>query len=211
MIIRFNTTNYKSKLEYQVALIDQEDNIDPITIHKQFYENNLIYKNIIYSAGIEPIETNFTLRQENFNYNRYYTIIVYGKDIYGNNYNYFYMEPKTLFISSPDNANKNESTNKFTNESGDISNTDIITVESGIASAIDEETDKHDESDKPINVNYFPKKKDNERKKNAIIIVLSILGCIIVGLLTIAIAFYFKKNNNITADNSSSELNLKIK
>ena len=38
--IKFNTTNYKSKLEYQLALIDEEYIIDPILIHKKFYEND---------------------------------------------------------------------------------------------------------------------------------------------------------------------------
>ena len=111
MIIIFNTTNYKSKLEYQVALIDEENNLEPTSIHKKFYENNLIYKKTIYSTGIEPIETNFTLKQDTFNYNKNYTIIVYGKDISGNNFNYFYMEPKTLFINRP---NKTKDSSKST-------------------------------------------------------------------------------------------------
>ena len=33
LIIIFNTTNYKSKLEYQVALIDEENNLEPTSIH----------------------------------------------------------------------------------------------------------------------------------------------------------------------------------
>ena len=75
MKIKFNTTNYNSKLEYNIALIDEDDNIDPISIHKKFFDNNLIYKDIIYSAGIEPIETNFSLKDNNFTYDKNYTII----------------------------------------------------------------------------------------------------------------------------------------
>ena len=74
MRIKFNTTNYNSKLEYQIALIEKEDNIDPILIHKKFFENDLIYKNIIYSLGIEPIGINFSIK-DNFTYNKNYTVI----------------------------------------------------------------------------------------------------------------------------------------
>jgi len=202
LIIKFNTTNYKSKLEYQVALIDEEDNIDPISIHKKFYENNLIYKNTIYSTGIEPIETNFTLRQDTFNYNKNYTIIVYGKDIYGNNFNYFYMEPKTLFISDLNNTKLNETTN---NETSDANNTDIITIEPGITSITDEETDKGDEH---INYFYFPKKKDNKGKINTIIIVFSSLGVIII-VLVIALSLYYKNNHNTILNNSNNGVSIK--
>ena len=79
LIIKFNTTNYNTKLEYDIALINQEDNIEPFSIHQKFLENNFIYKNIIYSNGIEPLETIFSL-DNNFIYDKNYTIIAYGKD-----------------------------------------------------------------------------------------------------------------------------------
>ena len=115
--IKFNTTNYKSRLEYQIALIEKEDNIDHLSIHKKFYENNLIYKNTIYSSGKEPIETNISLINDtnNFTYDKDYTLIAYGKDFYGDNFNYFYMDPLSLFIKDPNKPNIKEETNSITN------------------------------------------------------------------------------------------------
>ena len=89
--IKFNTTNYKSKLEYQLALIDEEYNIKPFSVHEKFYENNLVCKNVIYSTGKEQIETNITLKNDNFTYNKNYTLIAFAKDINGENLNYIYL------------------------------------------------------------------------------------------------------------------------
>ena len=41
--IKFNTTNYKARLEYHIALIEKEDNINPLYILKKFYENIYIH------------------------------------------------------------------------------------------------------------------------------------------------------------------------
>ena len=115
--IKFNTTNYKSRLEYQIALIEKEDNIDPLKIHKKFYENNLINKNIIYSSGKESIETNISLQKNgsDFKYDKNYTLIAYGKDYYGDKINYFYMEPISLFIANPYESNENKETYNINN------------------------------------------------------------------------------------------------
>ena len=107
--ITFNSTNFNSKLEYYIALIEEEDKITPILIHEKFFENDLIYKNIIHSFGNEPIETNFFLKDD-FIYNKNYTAIAYGKDTYGENFNYFYFEPKTIYIIEPNIINTEEST-----------------------------------------------------------------------------------------------------
>ena len=92
MIVKFNTTNYISRLEYHIGLIEKEEKIDPLIIHTKFYENNLKYKKIIYSSGKEPIETNISLlnNTNNITYDKYYTLIAYGKDYYGDSINYFY-------------------------------------------------------------------------------------------------------------------------
>ena len=215
LIIKFNTTNYNSKLEYQIALIDGEDNIDPMTIHKKFYENNFIYKNTIYSTGIEPIETNFTLKQDTFNYNKNYTIIMYGKDIYGNNINYFYMEPKTLFISLPNNTNINDSTSNNTNIDENTNDYKGTTITEESTKTIDElsDTSNTEETDtgfEPRNNFYFPKKKKNEGKINAMIIVFSLLGVVIILGLSIALSRFYKKKNNKILNKSNSQVNLKI-
>ena len=139
--IKFNTTNYKSRLEYQIALIEKEENIDPLSIHKKFYENNLIYKNIIYSSGKEPIETNISLinNTNNFTYDKDYTLIAYGKDFYGDSINYFYMEPISLFIADPNKSNVNEETNNITNTSK-TNNTDITIIDPETTNDIKEST-----------------------------------------------------------------------
>ena len=168
MISKFNTTNYNSKLEYQIAVIDEEDNINPTTIHKKFYEDNLIYKNTIYSTGIEPIEASFTLKQDTFKYNKKYTIIMYGKDIYSNNVNYFYMEPKTLFIKDPSITNESNSTNSIEQK------TDKITVEPSVTTI--EEMDKN---------------KEKDRKVSTIIIVFSFLLVVIIIGISIGLSIYY--------------------
>ena len=76
----------------------------------------MIYKTTLYSAGNEPIETNISLaNNNNITYDKNYTIIVYGKDFYGNSLNYFYMEPETLFITDPSKPQSIEPTNSITN------------------------------------------------------------------------------------------------
>ena len=142
--VKFNTTNYKSRLEYQIALIEKEDNIDPLKIHKKFYENNLIYKNIIYSSGKESIETNISLIKNgsDFQYDKNYTLITYGKDYYGNKINYFYMEPITLFISDPYESNEDKETNTNTNTPKTTNNNDNNKIETENTYAIKESTTK---------------------------------------------------------------------
>ena len=177
LIIKFNATNYNSKLEYNVALIDQEDNIESFSIHKKFYENDFIYKNIIYSLGNEQIETNISL-QNNFIYNKNYTVISYGKDTYGESFNYFYFEPKTLFITEPNNIDKNENTNNIIN-----TNENTIIINGSI------DTDLNGDSD--IFDKFGGINNDNDKKSGISIaaIILIILGCIIVlgGIITVVI------------------------
>ena len=126
--VKFNTTNYKSRLEYQIALIEKEENIDPLIIHQKFYDNNLIYKNTIYSPGKESIETNISLlnNTNNFIYDKNYTLIAYGKDYFGDSINYFYMKPVSLYISDPKNPSIKEENKTINNISttSEIKNTD---------------------------------------------------------------------------------------
>ena len=126
--VKFNTTNYKSRLEYQIALIEKEENIDPLIIHQKFYDNNLIYKNTIYSPGKESIETNISLlnNTNNFIYDKNYTLIAYGKDYFGDSINYFYMKPASLYISDPKNPSIKEENKTINNISttSEIKNTD---------------------------------------------------------------------------------------
>ena len=216
--IKFNTTNYDSKLEYQLALIDEEYNIEPISIHKKFYENNIIYKNIIYSKGIEPIETNITLKNDNFTYDKNYTLIAFGKDSYRGKLNYFYMEPKTLFISSFNNQNKNTDSNtieqSIITDVENESNSKIIQdstnnarnsdVEDSIDKSKDSITNVVDDIDTDNGddyIDYIPinDEKKSKEKKIVIAIVCLVIGAIIiiVGLL-IGLIYCKKKKNNLS-------------
>ena len=50
-----------------------------------------------------------------FSYDKNYTVIGYGKDIYGENVNYFYMDPVILFVSDPNKANMTKENNTVIN------------------------------------------------------------------------------------------------
>ena len=114
LIVKFNTTSYNAKLEYYIALIDKNDDITPISYHDFIFNNNYIYRNIFNSKGIEPIETNISLKI-NFKYNKNYTLIVLGKEMYDDSFNYIYYEPKKIFINK-DNKDSDDSHTDETDE-----------------------------------------------------------------------------------------------
>ena len=170
LIVKFNATNYNSKLEYNIALIEQEDNIEPFSIHKKFYKNDFIYKNIIYSLGNEQIETNISLHSDLI-YNKNYTVISYGKDVYGESFNYFYFEPKTIFITGPNNNEKEkENTNTIINTD---ENTNIINNPS--VTDLDDDTDDFDQFGGNINGN-----KDKKSGISTTALILIIVASIIL-------------------------------
>ena len=199
--IKFNTTKYNSKLEYNIALIEEDNNINPFIIHQKFYENNLIYKDTIYSTGIEPIETNFSLK--NFNYDKKYTIIAYGKENIRDNFNYFYLEPKTLLIIDP---------NKKNSESYNIINNTYV---NGIYTS---DTDNYsDNFSDNINDTSFKNKNKSENKiptsVKVIIIILIVLGAIfILGVIIVTLIFFCKKdkksNNRIIITETNDRINI---
>ena len=193
--IKLNSASFNSKLEYYIALIDKEENIDHISIHKKFYENNLIYKNIIYSFGKEQIETNFTLKN-NFIYDKNYTIIAYGKDNHGESFNYFYFEPKTLFIHKPNIIPIDENIIKSSIIDIDV-NTQIFTESSKTDS--DEDSDRFDKS------NIF--RGSDKSNISTIAIIFIVFGGLIVigGIITVVILFC--KNKNKDGMKVESEIN----
>ena len=179
--VKFNTTNYKSRLEYQIALIEKEENIDHLIIHQKFYDNNLIYKNTIYSSGKESIETNISLLNNinNFIYDKDYTLIAYGKDYFGDSINYFYMEPVSLYISDPHQDSK--STNIESND-------EINTI---IPNTSMEETENPNET---ISDFISDNKDDEKNKTNIIAIVFASIGVVaILGVILGFIIYYIKK------------------
>jgi len=170
LIIKFNSTNYNSKLEYQIALIDEEDNLDPISIHKKFLDNDLIYKNIIYSIGNEQIEANISLKN-NFIYNKNYTVIGYGKDIYGEIFNYFYFVPKTFFIIEPKVARTDKVTDNIIFEP----NTTYIVEDTD---NIDNYTDIIDKD-----------KNEKGEKSSSVIFIIVLAFIIIIGGIIFGLSF----------------------
>ena len=198
--IKFNTTNYNSRLEYQIALIEKDNNINPLSIHKKFYENNLIYKNIIYSSGKEPIEKNISLIDDinNFTYDKDYTFIAYGKDCYSDSINYFYMEPLSLFISDPNNPNiENKITDIFQSQTTEEL-TDKIMIEPSIIPATSiEET-----------INSGNKKSSDSKISTVAIVFIVIGGVVLLGGIAGLIIYFSKKsviNNDKTLDTTMAK------
>ena len=190
--IKFNTTKYNSKIEYNIALIDENDNIKPKTIHKKFFENDLICKITIYSTGIEPIETNFSLTE--FNYDKNYTVIAYGKEIIRDSFNYFYLEPKTLLIFNPDHESKSSDTYNIINESY---LTDINEVSDN--TNIGEDSDNTDINEYSDNINANntnTKEKAKNKISSSVIVIIVLASILIIGGIIIGVIFYYKKRVN---------------
>ena len=92
--IEFNTTNYESKLEYCIIINDNfsKTNLTEYLFHKIINDGSFIYKNIINSVGIEPISLNISINKFLY-YNNSYTIIILGKENFGDTFHYIYYEP----------------------------------------------------------------------------------------------------------------------
>ena len=219
--IKFNTTNYNSKIEYQIALVNNTNDIDPISIHKIFQENNLIYRNIIYSSGIEPIETNFSLNDnDNITYGKNYTIIAFGKQLIDGSFNYLYMEPKTFLIIGPEKIKINEEDEINIEDTIKIEElTEIISNEPNMPSIEEEETDaKNNNSSNNNSFNnsenqIISKKDGDDSNTQTLAIVFSVLGGVIILGVAVGLIIYFKKKKNIVVNNnitSNSISNLKI-
>ena len=210
--IKFNTTNYKSRLEYHIALIENQESIEPLIIHQKFYDNDLIYKKTIYSSGKESIETNLSLLNNtyNFTYNKDYTLIAYGKDFFGNSINYFYMDPVSLYISAPNSSTINQNNTIIKNSNiPEISNSDNSVIGPVISTTKDnsESTsitsttpitsmEKTDDPDENIpNISFY--KKDDDTKANIIAIVLACIGVVLLGGIMGYIIYYKTKVSNI--------------
>ena len=187
----------------------------------------MIFKNTIYSTGKETIETNITLKDDNFIYDKNYTLIAFGKDIYGEKIN-FYMEHKTLFISAPNNKNINAGTIDkeqpyITNEINEPKIT-IIDENTNQVNKPQESSIEKSSSDKsiiepsisfPDNVtkeenksNQIDNKKKSEGNKKTLIIVFSIIGGIILIGASIVLIIYCKKEGNKAVNNNDSNTNI---
>ena len=115
--IKFNNIiNYKSKIEYYISLvkkIERINQINPISLQNIIFKNHSIYKTIIYSNGIQPIEVNISLNNYIYS-NEKYDLIVLGKYIYGDSYNYLYFDSKTIFIKESNNPKQEDKSKKST-------------------------------------------------------------------------------------------------
>lgn len=115
--IKFNKIiNYKLKIEYYISLVKKIEGINqinPISLQNIIFKNNSIYKTIRNSNGIQPIEVNISLNNY-INSNEKYDLIVLGKYIYGDSFNYLYFDSKTIFINESNNSNQEDQSKNST-------------------------------------------------------------------------------------------------
>ena len=95
--IKFNTTEYESNIEYNIAIIEDNNTINMKSLsHYSYHEitnNNDSLINFFYSsAGIEPISIELNV-DEYFNDNKSCIILVLGKQNFEGSYNYLYYDP----------------------------------------------------------------------------------------------------------------------
>ena len=201
--IKFNTTNYNSKLEYNVALINEDDSIKPMSIQKYFLENNLICKKTIYSSGIEPIEASFSLG-DNFAFDKNYTIVAYGKENYGEISNYFYLDPKTILITDPNiiSMEENEDTSMI------INNSFVTNIFENSETIINEINNTYLIGEVDSNITDS-KEKDKGDKISSLVIVSIVLGvAVIIGGIIVGLIYYHKKRKNNTLESQNQKLEI---
>ena len=104
--IKFNATSYESKIEYYIAINESNKEINnTILIHKIINENLFIYNTIINSLGNEQISIDINI-EKYFKYNKFYKLIILGKEIFETSFNYIYYEQKSFMITKNDEKNK---------------------------------------------------------------------------------------------------------
>ena len=96
-----------------VKKIEGINQINPISLQNIIFKNNSIYKTIRNSNGIQPIEVNISLNNY-INSNEKYDLIVLGKYIYGDSFNYLYFDSKTIFINESNNSNQEDQSKNST-------------------------------------------------------------------------------------------------
>ena len=172
--IKFNTTEYESNIEYNIAIIEDNNinirNMQSLS-HYSYHEitnNNDSLINLLYSsAGIEPISIELNV-DEYFSDNTSCIILVLGKQNFEGSYNYLYYDPIQFNIIK----NKIE---------------------------IETEIEKGKEKEKDIETEVEKEKEKEEKKSSSYTgIVLGIFFglIIIIGVIAAGIYFYRRRKSN---------------
>lgn len=109
--IKFNTSNYESKIEYNIMIFENNNNFKNITnylYHEIINNKSFIYKNIISSIGIDPISIDINI-DKFLSYEKKYITFILGKEYFENSFHYIYYDPKEFIVINNKNKNDNRS------------------------------------------------------------------------------------------------------
>jgi len=170
--IKFNTTNYETKVEYTIIIIENNTltNLSDYLYHEILDNKNYIYNNIISSRGIEPISIQINI-DKYLSYNQSYINLIIGKEDFYDSYHYIYYEPKEFFVHEY--------------EIIDINTDNIDSIDNSIIINIEDEKGKKDEENS---------EKNGSSNKIGIIVGV-VVGVIAVSLITFLGIWYYKKRN----------------
>ena len=118
--IKFNTTDYESKIEYNIIIFENNYNFKNIAkylYHEIVNNKSFIYKNIINSIGIVPISIDINI-DKFLSDEKSYIAFILGKEYFENSFHYIYYDPEVFIVTK----NKNESEKSEENNRSNISN-----------------------------------------------------------------------------------------
>ena len=218
--IKFNTTNYESKIEYYIIITENMDNntknITKYLYHKIINNKSFIYKNIINSVGIEPIVIKLNI-DEFFSYDIPYIIYILGKENFGETFHYIYYEPKEFNFSLNENVEESEVEIEVEIEEKNDESTDEKICEEGEkktdeeSETLAEEQGNDEINDDEINETSEDKNHKNPKKNNSDNNVGLIVGIIfgIIGFTSIIfISYYCYKKRFKNKININNEIKL---
>ena len=190
--IKFNTTNYETKIEYFVVITDNLDNninnISNYLYHKIINNESFIYKNIICSIGVEPILIELNI-DEFFNYDIPYIIYILGKENFGSSLHYIYYEPKKFIITidKPEEEIDEKSDEQAEEKTDDKSDEQ---TEEKTDDKSDEQTEEENEDKQNNEKSELEKEKEGKDYKNSNKNYNSSDVGLIVGIIIAVIGFF---------------------
>lgn len=116
--IKFNKTDYESKIEYNIIIFENNNNFKNITkylYHEIVNNKSFIYKNIINSIGIVPISIDINIDKFLSDEKSYIAFIL---EHFENSFHYIYYDPEEFIVTK----NKNESEKSEENNKSNIIN-----------------------------------------------------------------------------------------
>ena len=176
--IKFNTTNYETKVEYSIIIIENNTltNLSDYLYHEILDNKNYIYNNIISSRGIEPISIQINA-DKYLSCNQSYINLILGKEDFYESYHYIYYEPKEFFVQEYEIIDINTDNIDSIDSIDSIDNSIIINIEEEKGVKDEENSEKNGSSNKIG------------------IIVGVIIGVIGISLITFLGIWYYKKRN----------------